>query len=384
LDKTLALPMVCNRAQSIRRHIAYKEQLDYYCIITKTSNAVPQAAHSPVRGMEVLPTNSANRYLFLRDVYRMAGRIISEEKIDALTVQDWRWLGLVGLMLRRRFRLALNLQLHNQVYDNPYRQRESLEAWAGDVIGRLVVPRADTVWVGTRTQQGSLARHGIPPARVYQAYFAVEAEPFYHGDAATARAEMGVTEETHVVLWVGRMTKQKDLGTLLHAFRGSLDSCPGAILVLLGDGPERTGLEAIAHRLGIQERVRFAGHVAYEHVPDYYAASDVVCISSLYEGTCRTIHEAMASARPVVSTDVAGALDAVQEGQTGHIVPRRSPEPMAQALTRLLQDRDLSRKMGTVGREYHGKYLTMDRHCAVFVEMWEATKEITQQMREPA
>ena len=122
-------------------------------------------------------------------------------------------------------------------------------------------------------------------------------------DRAAARAALGVDAGVPLAVAVGRLAPQKGQDVLLPAWTRVLESVPEAELVLVGDGPLRSALEA----LGV-ERVRFAGDV--EDVSPWLAAANVTVIPSRWEGMSLSLMEAMARARSVVATDVAGMAEA--------------------------------------------------------------------------
>lgn len=155
-----------------------------------------------------------------------------------------------------------------------------------------------------------------------------------------ARARLGL-DHNPLVLTLGRLSHQKGQDVLLRAWPAVLERVPDAELLLVGDGPARATLEA--QRV---PRVRFEG--ARTDVADWLAAADVVALPSRWEGLSLVMLEAMASARSVVSSDVAGARESLE--QAGAIVPVGDPRPLAAALAERLLDPDLARREGTEAR----------------------------------
>lgn len=159
------------------------------------------------------------------------------------------------------------------------------------------------------------------------------------------RRALGVDPETPLVGVVGRLVPIKDHELLLRA----MDLVPGAHLAVVGDGQLRSSLEAfVTSRPGLRERVHFAGW--WSDVPAVMADLDVVVLTSRNEGTPVSLIEAAACARPVVATDVGGVRSVVRDGVTGLVVPHGRPEPIADAISRLLEDPDLAASMGAEGR----------------------------------
>ncbi|MFH9295061.1 glycosyltransferase [Streptomyces sp. NPDC017520] len=157
------------------------------------------------------------------------------------------------------------------------------------------------------------------------------------GDRAEARASLplleGVGPDAPLVVCVGRLTRQKGQDVLLRAWRRM--PAAGARLVLVGDGPDRDGLEASA-----PPGVLFTG--ACEDVRPWIHAADVLVLPSRWEGMALAPLEAMACGRPVVMTDVNGARESLPPGHEDHcLVPPEDPEALAATLTALLADRKL-------------------------------------------
>jgi glycosyltransferase involved in cell wall biosynthesis len=122
----------------------------------------------------------------------------------------------------------------------------------------------------------------------------------------------------------------------------------GVHTVVVGDGPERAQLEALAGQLGLADRVHLAGH--QQDVRPWLAALDVLVLSSDWEGMPNALLEAMAAGLPIVATAVGGVPEVVVDGATGLLVPPGDPSALAEAITRLLRDPDLRRTMGQAGR----------------------------------
>lgn len=139
-----------------------------------------------------------------------------------------------------------------------------------------------------------------------------------------------------LILGVGRLTPQKDFATLLRAF-ALLRADRPARLHLLGEGPERPRLQALAARLGIAGDVEMPGEV--RDIADRLAHADLLVSSSLWEGLQAVPIEALAAGCPVVATDCpGGARETLQDGHLGPLVPIRDPAAMARAMVATLDD----------------------------------------------
>ena len=154
------------------------------------------------------------------------------------------------------------------------------------------------------------------------------------------------------LLYVGRLREFKGVRILLSAFASMARRAEQAVeLHLVGDGPDRATLERLSSRLGITERVRFHGWVAYARITDFYHRADCLVLPSFVEGMPNVVLEAMACGLPVVGTDVAGTRELIRDGEEGRLVPRRNAEALGAALLQLVSDTKLRRRMGRCARE---------------------------------
>ncbi|MEP6892162.1 MAG: glycosyltransferase [Gaiellaceae bacterium] len=162
---------------------------------------------------------------------------------------------------------------------------------------------------------------------------------------AALRNDLGIPADAFVIGWLGRMTEIKRVDVLLR----TIARLPSEThLLLVGDGPLRAQLETLPSELDIADRVHFAGF--RDDVGTVYAACDVVALTSANEGTPVTVIEALAAGVPVVSTDVGGVADVVDDGRSGLLAAAGDVEGIAAALERLGSDRELRERMGAAGR----------------------------------
>jgi len=153
---------------------------------------------------------------------------------------------------------------------------------------------------------------------------------------------------TPLLLFVGRLRYYKGLSNLLRAMVGL-----PAHLVVVGEGPMRRTWEVEAGELGLAEQGHFAGEVEEEDLPAYYHACDLFVLpaSQRSEAFGAVLLEAMASGRPVISTELGTGTSWVnRDGETGLVVPPADPQALRGAVARLLEDEGLRHKMGEEGR----------------------------------
>ena len=206
-----------------------------------------------------------------------------------------------------------------------------------------IIPVADAV-------KAQLIRDRIPPERLRTIYGSFDVDRF---DPATSGAEMRVAWRIPagaplVGMAASFDSRKKGQHDFLRAVQAVLRENDHSWFVLAGDGfPDFA--KALAEELGIADRVRFPGFVS--DMPAALAAMDVVvCASRRGEGLTGTVREALAMARPVVSTDVAGNGELVRDGETGLLVPAKDPPALGAAVNRLLANPAEAAALGTAGR----------------------------------
>jgi len=160
-----------------------------------------------------------------------------------------------------------------------------------------------------------------------------------------------------VILTVCRLVARKGPGTLIAALPRVLARHPGTTLAIVGEGPDRRRLERSVRAHGVAGAVRFLGPQPWDNLPGFYAGADVFALPTRErfrgletEGFPLVFLEAASAGLPTVAGRAGGVAEAIAEGSTGLVVDGRSAAETAAALTRLLDDPALARRMGAEGR----------------------------------
>jgi glycosyltransferase involved in cell wall biosynthesis len=166
-----------------------------------------------------------------------------------------------------------------------------------------------------------------------------------------SRAALGIPGDADVLLMAAAVNRQKGIALGVETFRRLAGARPGLHLIVVGDGPERRRLEAIARAGATGARVRFPGVAPDSAMARYHAAADVLLYPTFRaEGVPRAILEAMASGLAVVATDRGGVRTAVWDGDTGVLLPRPSVDLLVGAVAGLLDQPLRRRALGTRAR----------------------------------
>lgn len=168
--------------------------------------------------------------------------------------------------------------------------------------------------------------------------------------AGELRAELGLPRDAPIASIIARLVPVKAHEILLEAARIVLRSVPGAVFLIVGDGPERARLEGLAAGMGLGESVRFLGF--RDDLARIYADTDVTVLCSRNEGMPVALIESMASATPAVATDVGETRSIVLDGISGHVTPSGDADALAEGIVRVMRDPASASSMGIAGREH--------------------------------
>lgn len=166
------------------------------------------------------------------------------------------------------------------------------------------------------------------------------------------RTRFAIPAAARVVIYVGRLSHEKGLTGLLGGFAHAAREAPESSLLLVGDGPQRAELEAIARQLQLgPEKIRFVGRVDAAEVPLWLRAGDVFALTSPSEGFSCALVEAMASGLPSVVSAIPANLQLVDEGLHGLTVPFDDERAIGKAVVQLVRNPELALRMGMAARQ---------------------------------
>lgn len=223
--------------------------------------------------------------------------------------------------------------------------------FAGGMIRKALAEAEAIIAVSAGLAEGLVAL-GAPRGRITVLRNGVDTALFHPPAMREAlRAELEIRGPT--ILSVGHLIARKRHHLAIEALR----ELPQHRLVILGEGPERAALEALAARLGVQDRLRMPGSRPHDELPRWYGAADVMVLASAREGWANVLLESMACGTPVVCTEAWGAREAVCAPIVGEVVGEATARAIATAVRR--RDTDAGARAAT------------RRHAEAFG--WEAT-----------
>ena len=242
------------------------------------------------------------------------------------------------------------------------RSRHLSAAVASGPLHRFLYGQADYLITTGESIRRDLAASGLVPLeRSVSIPTGVDPDRFAPNAAGRteARRRLGLDTMGPVVGVVAYLRPDKGHRVLLRAMPEIVRRQPSCVLLVVGDGAQRSALEAMTLEHGLQPRVRFLG--VREDVPDVLSALDVFCLPSVRnEGVPQSVLQASAMGLPVVSTAVGGIPEAVIDGKTGILVPPDDARSLAEALTALLADPASRERMGHAGRRHVTDFFSLE------------------------
>ncbi|MFK7790213.1 MAG: glycosyltransferase [Phycisphaeraceae bacterium] len=255
------------------------------------------------------------------------------------------------------------------VPDNPSLKRR--------LANKLLLKPADRITAVSQSVKHALVKNeGLPRDRIAVVHNGIDPGPAPGSDIVEdekrkARTLLNIDNDRPVVMQVARFHSVKDHATALRAWSIVHQQIPGALLVFVGDGPERNNLETLTAELELQDAVRYLGSV--DNARQLIPAADVCMLTSLSEGLSVTLLEAMAAGKPIVATDVGGNPELVTHGETGLLAPSRDPEAIADCITQLLPNAPYANlTLGKAGRERLLKAFTAERMHKLYADHYES------------
>jgi 1,2-diacylglycerol 3-alpha-glucosyltransferase len=286
-------------------------------------------------------------------------------------------LGPAARRLARRLRRPLVFTYHTRYekYAHYVPLRRTLVEAAALRLSTRFAERADAVIAPSAVIRDELLARGVrTPIAVVPT--GVDLVRFSPGEATAPRAMLGLDPRDPLVLYVGRLDREKSTDRILLAFDRIASTVPRARLLLVGQGTQAEALRALARRLPVGDRIQFAGVRPHDVLASYYRAADVFVFASETETQGLVLAEAAACGLPAVAVSAPGCAEVIGDGETG-ILTKATPAALAEAVIDLLLDPDRRRALGRRAREIAEREfdvrLQIDRTLAVYEDARERT-----------
>jgi glycosyltransferase involved in cell wall biosynthesis len=290
-------------------------------------------------------------------------RFLKENEIDVIHTHDF-YTNIFGITAAAMARVPARVAYKGETGGFRTSAQKRLERGAFRLANRVVANSA-----AVRDQ---LILEGVPGDKVVKHYNGLDVERVQARSGATRDeilAMLGLPARRLVTIVANLQHAVKDHPMFLRAAARVRAAVPDAAFVIAGEGKLLESLREFAVQLGLEHDVFFIGRC--ERVAELLSVSDVCALSSTAEGFSNAILEYMAAARPVVVTHVGGAREAVEEGESGYIVPAGDDQKMADRIIELFRDPPRARAMGQRGKAIVDEKFSCERHLQGTLELYE-------------
>lgn len=295
-------------------------------------------------------------------------------------------------LLARLFRLPLVKEVNGLESANARITgfTDCLSLWLIDRIERCIIPRADKIIVVTAKLKETLQHdYGVPENKIEVILNGANIELFKPMNAQQVRRKLNLPQTAYLVVFVGDLIIWHGVSYLIKSIPYVVEKVPEARFLIAGDGMMRQELVELAGRLGVFDKVIFTGMLPYQDVPLYINAGDV-CAAPFTASRDEKVglsplklYEYMACGKPVVASRING-LEMLAEENAGILVTPEAPLELAQAIVRLLRDKDLRQQMGGRGQEYVVENQSWESVARRVAEVLEQTGKAKTECREAA
>jgi len=273
--------------------------------------------------------------------------LLRESNIDVIHSHSPYQLGLLSMHYAKKLKVPFVLTMHTMLgkymHYVPLIPDKLLDLISSRYL-KGFCNRCDRVIVPTQKVKEQLSSIGIS-SKIEIIPTGIDLSLTAAANPSGIRGKYGIPDGAKLLIFVGRLAKEKNLAFLLKAFELTRSRNNNVYLILAARGPMEAELKVAAPK-----NVIFAGEISYPKVLDYYAASDIFVFSSLSETQGLVLAEAMASGIPQVAVNAEGVSDIVKDGITGFLTPPSIEEFSKKALE-LLGDRDLWTTMSKASKD---------------------------------
>jgi glycosyltransferase involved in cell wall biosynthesis len=280
-------------------------------------------------------------------------KVITEGKYDIVHTHEYKSNALAWIY-HRRFGYKVVATTHGY-------NRTTFREYLYYRFERWILKSADAIVTPTQEMHRRILQFGISPSRVYVIPNGVEI-------ASRNLIERKPRSSRISLLYLGRLSEEKDPSNLLKAMAELRKRNLDVELVLAGDGPERGNLETQKSELGLSDSVALPGYIG--DVSHLLANADILVSPSRTECMPNSILEAMGSGVPVVGTDVGGVGEMIRNGIDGLLCPPRDSKALADAIERLIADASLAKRLAESARDRVLNEFSFKQHMKATLDLY--------------
>lgn len=373
--RELLAPESEEKGETLKRMTLYSNYLDKYFVLV-FSLKEHQLKEKKIGNITAIPTRGINKFDALFKMYSLGRKICKENEIDIIQVQDPIFTGFVGYLLKKEFKKPLNICIYGpNPYDKNWLREKKINFFLAP-MAKYLIKNTNSIQVdGQKAFQSLKAK--FPSLKIfYKPMVPQDIKKFKTADGTVIKRELLKDKEEKILLFVGRLAKQKNIPFLLKCFQKIIKDFSNTRLVIIGEGREEIQLKELAKELRIENKIDWIKGVPYFKIPQYFKAADIFVLPSLYEGFARVLMEAAMAGKPIVSTNVGGTEDIIKNGENGFVISQGNERDFIEKILFLLQNPTIAQEMGKKGQELMENKFDPQKTLLKQIEIWnELAKE---------
>ncbi|MCX6789780.1 MAG: glycosyltransferase [Candidatus Gribaldobacteria bacterium] len=355
-----------------QRLLFYSQQLDKYYVIAHSMLRDGLKPKKIADNFEAIPSGGINRAHSFFKIISIGSRICSRERVDLIQAQDPVFTGLAGRILSLMYKIPMDVTVYGiNPFDKHWRSESFFNKIAAP-LAKYILRKANGIQVDGSQAMCSLIQNKLDPSRIFlKPLVPLDSHNFYNSDGSQIRDKLLGSQFDKIVLFVGRLTKQKNLKLYMQVIKSIVAEFNNRVLfVIVGQGNEEIKIKKLASNLGIDHNIIWIPRLSRSEIPLYFAAADVFALPSLYEGFARVLMEAAMAGKPIITTAVSGADDAVINGETGFIVGINNKAEFKDRLKDLLKNEAIAKKMGSKAQKLMREKYDSNKILWKQIEIW--------------
>jgi len=293
-------------------------------------------------------------------VLSVSSRVLNDSGSNLVTTQDPFWAGLVGVLLRKKSNLRLEMQVHTD-FLSPY--FNGFRNYVYKKMALWILGRADCVRVVSRRIKNSLEMINLK--------LKISMLPIYTPLPKTTNENIRgkYNQYDFIILMVSRLSKEKNIGLAIDAMAEIVKEFPKTLLLIVGDGPEAGSLKFKVQSSKLEKNVIFAGWK--DALGDYYKSADLYLLTSDFEGWGRTVIEAAYMGVPVVMSHVGLAGEVIEHGKSGFLFKPRGVKALVEILRKVISGEVSTPASAEEARKRVSSYLDEEAYLRKLKKIWE-------------
>lgn len=318
-----------------QRIVEYGKLVDELHIIVFSTRKSEGQSTKLETNVFLYPTYSRNRWFYIFDALKIGEKILASGGQWLITAQDPFECGLAAWLIKRKFKILLQIQIHTD-FLSPYFRKEFLLNCIRFLIAKFLISRADCIRaVSKRIKKSIISGCKFQASKITILPIFVDVRKIQE-TAIKTDLHQKYPQFDFIILMASRLTREKNISLAIKAMKEITKRRPRAGLIVAGEGPERETLKSQIKNRKLQKNVILEPW--NNDLFSYYKTADLFLLTSNYEGYGMAVVEAMAAGCPVVMTDVGLAGEVLIDKKDGLVVPVGNKEKLIESIRSLIDE----------------------------------------------